>query len=91
MENTILVSYDLITPGKDYTKLINFLETFNYWAKPLESVWLLKTNYSAKQIRDAVTNHVDSNDKLVVIDVTQQSAAWHNLGQIIGNWIIKYL
>jgi hypothetical protein len=80
-----------MAPGKDYSKLIGFLKTFSYWAKPLESVWLLKTAYSAEQVRNSVQNHVDKNDKLVVIDVTKKPAAWYNLGETLSNWINNYL
>ena len=91
MENTILVSYDLMTPGKDYTNLIAFLRTFCFWAKPLESVWLIKTPSTAEQIRNAVQNHIDKNDELLVVDVTKKPAAWFNLGDKVSSWIKSYL
>lgn len=87
MENTILVSYDLMAPGKNYENLISFLKTFYSWAKPLESVWLIKTSSTAEQVRDELLNHVDKNDELVVIDVTKKSAAWFNLGDKVSDWI----
>lgn len=87
MNNTILVSYDLIAPGKDYSRLWEHLRSYSSWTKPLESVWLLKTQRSATEVRDNLKSHIDKNDKLLVIDVTSKAAAWHNLGDKINQWI----
>jgi len=85
--NTILISYDLIKPGKDYTNLWNHLKAYGNWAKPLESVWLIRTDLSAAQIRDAALNHIDQNDKILVVDMTGRASAWNNLQDDVSNWI----
>jgi hypothetical protein len=84
---THLISYDLIRPGKDYSKLIAFLETYTSWAKPLESVWLVKNNLTADQTRNQVQQHTDANDKIFVVTVTKESAAWVNLSSEVSAWI----
>jgi hypothetical protein len=69
--NTIQVNYDLISPGKDYEKLFEFLRNSpGGWAKPLKSMWFVRTNRSAGQLRDAIKSYVDANDELVTVDVT---------------------
>ena len=85
--NTILVSYDLRAPGKDYTRLWSHLESYPGYVKPLESFWLLRTPSSAEQVRDSVMQHVDANDKLVVLNVTGDDAAWYNLTPAQSQWI----
>lgn len=86
--NTLLVSYDLRAPQKDYGKLWDHLKSYPNWARPLESVWLIKTASSAEAVRDVVRDHyIDSNDKLFVVDVTGQAAAWRNLGAELDQWI----
>ncbi len=85
--NTYLISYDLIRPGKDYTRLIEYFRSFTYWAKPLESVWLIKSTLGAEQLRNAIQVHMDGNDKILVIDVTKRAAAWNNLPNDVGIWI----
>lgn len=86
--NTLLVSYDLRAPQKDYEKLWDHLKSYPNWARPLESVWLIKTVSSAQAVRDAIRdNYIDSNDKLFVVDVTRQAAAWRNLGAELDQWI----
>lgn len=85
--NTILVSYDLIAPGRDYKTLHEHLKSYRTWAKPLESLWLIKTSFSASEIRDKVTLYLDSNDRLFVINVTGQESAWRNLPDKVSRWI----
>lgn len=77
--NTILVSYDLMAPGKDYDKLWSHLRAYPDYIKPLESVWLIKTALSAEEVRNKVKLYIDSNDRLLVVNVTGDSAAWQNL------------
>ena len=85
--NTILISYDLQAPGKDYSRLWEHLKSYRNWAKPLESMWLLRTALTAIQVRDAAVKHVDQNDKIVAVDVTGKQVAWNNLSSDILQWI----
>jgi len=85
--NTHLISYDLQKPGKDYSKLWDHLKSYGNWAKPLESVWLVRTSHSADKVRDLALNYVDQNDKLFVVDVTSKSSAWKNLTNEVVKWI----
>lgn len=84
---THLISYDLIKPHKDYVSLIAFLKNYDSWAKPLESVWLVKNNLTAEQTRNQIQQHVDANDKVFVVTVTKESAAWVNLPDQVSTWI----
>lgn len=74
-------------PGKDYTNLHSFLKSGGSWAKPLESVWLVKSSLSAEDFRNTVKLHVDKNDKILVIDVTNDASAWFNLETAVSDWI----
>jgi hypothetical protein len=85
--NTLLVSYDLRTPGKDYQRLWDHLKSYSDYFKPLESLWLIKTSSSAKEGRDEIKQFMDSNDRLIVINVTGREAAWNNLGNAANEWI----
>lgn len=86
--NKLLVSYDLIQPVRNYVELYEILQKINY-AKPLESVWLIKTNESAKSMRDLLGNIVDANDKLYVVDITGKDSAWLHLTNEISRQIIN--
>lgn len=86
--NTYLISYDLIrAPEKDYTHLIAHLKGYSKWARPLESVWLVKSPLTAEQVRNAARAHMDANDKMLVVDITKRAAAWVNLSQEVSTWI----
>jgi len=85
--NTLLVTYDLIAPGRNYDPLWSFLESHSYWAKPVRSVYLIKTTQGAESFRNSVQTHIDSNDKVFVVNVTSDEAAWVNLGDTVSKWI----
>lgn len=85
--NTYLISYDLIRPHKDYPNLIAHLKSYTSWARPLESVWLIKSPLTAAQVRNAAQAHMDGNDKMFVVDVTSRAAAWLHLSQELSDWI----
>lgn len=87
MNNTILISYDLLTPGKDYTRLWEHLRSYRNYAKPLESVWLIRTGDSTEQVRNSALNYIDKNDKIFVVDVTSRTSAWNNLSVEVVGWI----
>lgn len=89
--HTILISYDLKKPGQNYQDLWDHLKSYGTWAKPVESVWLVKTSSSAETVRNDAIRHIDTNDKIIVIDVTSQAAAWKNLTSEVSSWITKNL
>jgi len=83
---TLLVSYDLKAPGKDYAKLWEFLKSYA-WAKPLESVWLIRTTSTPAQVRDAARNHIDQNDRIFVVDMTNSAWASLNIPDEVAAWL----
>lgn len=86
---TILISYDLGGPetSTQYEALIKYIKSYQLWAKPLDSFWLIKTDFSAVNVRDAIRQYIDENDKILVMDVTADEAAWSNLPKDVANWI----
>ena len=72
-----LISYDLDQPGQAYKKLESLLIAWHA-VRVLYSVWLLRSNSGAKEIRDAIWQVVDSNDRILVVALTGE-AAWRNL------------
>lgn len=89
--NTYIVSYDLQRPGKDYSTLIEHLKSYPGWAKPLESVWLIKSSLGISDFTNQISIKIDQNDKLIVVEVTKKPVAWVNLDQEVINWINKNL
>lgn len=81
-----LVSYDLIGPNRDYDKIIGKIKTYSSWARVLESVWVIKTDKTATQLRDDLFSAMDGNDKLFVAQLSG-SAAWYNLPEDVTSWL----
>ena len=83
------ISYDLCSPGKDYSALYDAIKAYGTWAKVTESFYIVKTSQSATSIRDNLRNCLDSNDRLFVGNLSGE-AAWRNV--ICDNdWLKKYL
>ena len=78
-----LVTYDLRKPGRDYAPVHTFLKQLAY-CKDLESVWLIDTNWTAAQIRDALNQRIDANDKTFVVRLMRDWAAY---GFGCGDWL----
>ena len=76
--NMFTVSYDLMKPGQDYTALLNRIRAFG-GVRQLESYWSFRYQATAAQVRDDLRRYIDTNDRLLVVDVTNQQFAWHNL------------
>ena len=79
------VTYDLMSPGQDYTKLHEKLKSYAY-SKNFDSFWLIDTQKSASDIRDELKVLVDSNDKLFIIEVKKHWASF-NIPQGMVDWL----
>lgn len=85
--SSYLISYDLMTPGKDYNKLFSAIkELSSTWCRCLYSTWVIKTSYTAVQVRDCLRQYIDSNDKLLVVTLTGD-AAWFGIIKECSNWL----
>jgi hypothetical protein len=72
-----IITYDLRSPGQDYTSLINAIEKYPNCVKISESCWLINNSQTTAQVRDALTPLMDSNDRIFVAALSGE-AAWRN-------------
>ncbi|HOQ14071.1 MAG TPA: CRISPR-associated protein Cas2 [Bacillota bacterium] len=72
-----IITYDLRKPGRNYNSLYEAIKSYPYWAHITESTWLIKTNDTCSQIKDALLRKMDYNDRLFVAELTG-AVAWHN-------------
>jgi hypothetical protein len=92
---TYLIGYDLNRPrgADDYPDLFKAIKALanghGYWHH-LDSTWIIKTNSTAAQIRDALKPHVDSGDELLVVRLTGEGA-WAGFNQAGSDWLMTYL
>lgn len=87
MANNLFISYDLNSPGQDYSRVIEAIKSLGNWAKVQKSLWYVKSNYTASQAVDAVWKVMDKNDSLIVVDATNKNAAWQNLSDEVSKYI----
>lgn len=86
--NTLLVGYDLKAPGKDYEGLYVAIKLQGTaWWHHLDSTWLIRTDKSVSQVRDALKEHLDQNDELLVINVTGCARSWSGFNKRGGDWL----
>lgn len=87
MANNLHVSYDLINPGQNYEKVIERVKQLGTWAKVHQSYWYVNSSRTASQAVDYIKPVLDANDKVYVVDATNNNAAWNvlpaNVSQLI--------
>ena len=88
MANNLHITYDLITPGQDYTAVIEKIKSLGAWAKVTESFWYVQSDLTASQARDQIKLVLDPNDKLYVVDSTNGAAAWNGLSKVVSDFIL---
>ena len=90
--STFLIGYDLNQAGQDYTDLINEIKKLSggTWCHPLDSTWLIKCNLKAVELRNQLQTTMDSNDDILVIDLTNDASAWC-LDRQCSDWLLKHL
>ncbi|KGE78868.1 hypothetical protein [Halomonas salina] len=89
MANNLFISYDLNTPGQDYSVLIEEIKSLGSWAKVQKSFWYVNSTLTASQAVDRVWAKMDRNDSLIVVDAKNNSAAWQGLSDEVANFIKK--
>jgi len=83
-----IISYDLVK-DRNYNKLYDALQSYDDWAKITESTWAIITHKPAKEVRENLFQHLDKDDRLIVIKSGEESA-WKNA--ICSNeWLKKNL
>ena len=74
-----IISYDLGKEnGRDYESLYEAIKSFGTWAKITDSTWAVVTDKTASQLRDFLSENLDSDDRLIVIK-SGVEAAWTNV------------
>jgi hypothetical protein len=85
---TILVAYDLRTPGKDYSALIARIKTIGSgWCTPLESTWIIQIAATPQAVRDDLLVYADGNDKFLVLDISGDTMAWCGMPADVSTWL----
>jgi hypothetical protein len=84
----LLVTYDLKTPGQDYSKFYDVIKSYSF-ARLSESSYAISTDESPRSLFDKLSPHIDQNDVLFVVGLKR---SWCGYGQqAVFNWLDKNL
>ncbi|MFF0595924.1 CRISPR-associated protein Cas2 [Streptomyces antibioticus] len=84
---SLLIGYDLNRPGQNYKSLHDAIKALGsaHW-HILDSTWIVDTQKTCTQARDELKKHIDSNDKLLVVQLTGVGA-WTGFTQTGTDWL----
>jgi len=86
--STFLIGYDLNKAGKDYDGLIDKIKDLaNGWWHHLDSTWLIKSDLTCSQIRDALKPYLDHDDELLVLNITGDDWATFGIAPSGNDWL----
>jgi hypothetical protein len=83
---TYLIGYDL-NKEKNYPDLIDAIKALSgTWWHHLDSTWIVVTDKSAVEIRDALRKHIDDDDELLVVK-SGGEGAWAGFNDKGSKWL----
>ena len=73
-----MITYDLNEPGQRYEGVIEAIKSAStgVWCTYWKSSYLIKSNLSAQAIMDRIKPHLDSNDRLIIVQTTNNYSGW---------------
>lgn len=90
--NNYLIGYDLMRQGQNYENLyegIKKASNGNWWHH-LDSTWIIQSEHSALTIRNYLLDYIDSNDKIIVLQLSKDGA-WFNISDEGNKWLYNNL
>ena len=82
MSNNIFISFEFNRPDRTYDRVVHAIKSLSETVAEIHFAhWYLSTPLSAVQVCDRLKSLLDQTDKLIVVDTTNNKAAWINLGQ----------
>lgn len=72
-----MITYDLNSEGQNYEKVIQSIkDSADAWCSYWKSSYLIKSNLTVQQVSDNITQYLDGNDRLIVIEVKDNYQGW---------------
>jgi hypothetical protein len=89
MKRVLIISYDLVSPEKNYEKLLKLIKAYPSWAKLGGSSYLIYTASTPVQVRDRLKRVLNRSDKLYV-GVAPAPSAWMGMPEGVSKWIREH-
>jgi hypothetical protein len=85
---TILIACDIHSPkGEAYNDLVKAIQSLGNWWHHLETIWIVQCNHAPAQIRERLKSHIGTEDQLLVIDISDDSAGWIGINDAGSKWL----
>lgn len=82
------INYELSRPGQNYENLYKAIKDISgVWCHLMTSHWLVQTSLPPQQVWERLATHIDKNDNLLVIRVTNQPGYSGWLRQDVWDWM----
>jgi len=82
---TLLVTYDLNSPGQNHAKILETIKNYNKWARLSESSYAISGAITPNGVFEKLKPHLDKNDQLYVINLTNP---WMGRGpEDVNDWL----
>lgn len=80
MSNNVFISFEFNRPDRTYDRVVRAIKSLGDNSAEVHFAhWYVGTNMTAKQVCDRLKSVLDETDKLIVVDTTNNKAAWANL------------
>ena len=89
MASNVFISYDLYQPKENYEQVRASIESMGSWTRIHLSLWFVKTDLSAEAVAAKIWEAMESNDKLIVVDATNNAAYWYGLIEEVSDVLAK--
>lgn len=83
---TYIVAYDLLNEGEDYGPFFRTIQAVEAYARPLESVWIVRCRLPLSDLARALSARLDQEDRLLVVECNSH-AAWRALMPATVQWL----
>jgi hypothetical protein len=88
--NNLFISYDLYRPSENCGGVTEAIQGLGMAIKLHDSLWYVSCHFSSENAAAKVRAAMRSNDTLVVIDATSDTATWYNLSEDASTFLQKY-
>src|SRR5271163_1091381 len=88
MANNLFISYDLYKPDRDYADLFKAIKSLGAeWVHLKLTLWFVVTPLSAAAVRARLWTVMQPQDKLIVIDASNNCGSWIGIDAEQSNYL----
>jgi hypothetical protein len=88
---SFLVALQLNYSQTSYGNLIGYLKSAPRWANVFENTWIIKADIKAGALRDGIKERLFQNDRVLVIEVPNNTWGTFNVSKEVTDWMHKNL